>query len=175
MPIVTLIISILAGAGFWWWRAQRARDAASTLFDIAGHARGAYNRSRFRSKAGASVLAGVEDAGTAAATLLYSLAALKRPLNLADEDKIDQMLETVCRLGRKEREDAMAFAGWASGQVADTAEIVRRFMPLWTRSLQDAERHELLDMASSAAELGGPAIDSQTAVLRRLTEGLFPK
>jgi hypothetical protein len=109
----------------------------------------------------------------AAATLVYSIMSLKRPVGTADEDKIDAMLETVCRLNDKDRADAMAFASWASGQVVDTNEIVRRFLPLWQEALQQPERQELVNMALEAAELNGPPTDAQSVAVRRLSEGLL--
>ena len=138
MAIIGLILAILGGIGFWWWRAQQVGDAAGSVIDAAGKARGMISRARFRQRAGTSVLAGVDSPGMAAATLVYSLMSLKRPVGLSDEDKIDAMLETVCRIPEKERGDAMAFAAWASGQVADTNEIVRRFLPLWQDGAQPA-------------------------------------
>ncbi len=138
MGIVALIAAIIGGIGFWWWRAQQIKGAADSVIDAAGKARGMISRARFRQRSGQSVLAGVDNPGMAAATLLYSLMSLKRPLVLADEDKIDGMLETTCRMTKKDREDAMAFAAWASGQVADTSEIVRRdSSSAFTRSVSD--------------------------------------
>jgi hypothetical protein len=175
MALLGLIIALLGGLGFWWWRVQMMRDAAGSMLDLAGRAKGAVSRARFRHRAGTSVLAGVDSPGMAAATLVYSLMALKRPVSLSEEDKLDQMLETVCRMDNKDREDAMAFAGWASGQVADTNEIVRRFLPLWQDGLKDKERQQLVDMALEAAELGGPPTDAQAAAIKRLSEGLLAR
>lgn len=175
MPILGLILAVVGGVLFWWWRVQRMRDAAETVIDLAGKARGAVNRARFRSKAGSSILAGVDDPGVAAATLLYSLMAQKRPVSLSDEDKMDGLLETVCRMNARDRQEAMAFAAWAAGQVADTNEVVRRFLPLWERSLEPAQRQELLDMALTIAEAGGAPTDGQSASIRRLSEGLLAR
>jgi hypothetical protein len=175
MAVLALILAVVGGAGFWWWRAQQARDAASAAIDLAGKARGAISRARFRHRAGSSVLAGVDTPGMAAATLLYSLMSLKRPLGLSEEDKIDSMLETVCQMNKQDRGDAMAFAAWASGQVADTNEVVRRFMPLWSSSLEQKQRQELVEMALNAAELGGPPTDAQSVAVRRLSEGLLTR
>jgi hypothetical protein len=175
MPILTLLLAIVGGIAFWWWRVQMLRGAADSALDIAGKAKGMISRSRFRHRAGSSVLAGVDTPGMAAATLIYSLMSLKRPVSLTDEDKIDAMLERVCGLPKKEREDAMAFAAWASGQVADTNEIVRRFLPLWQDALQGPHRQELVDMALDAAELGGAPTDSQAAAIKRLSEGLLAR
>jgi Tellurite resistance protein TerB len=175
MAVVGLIFAILGGIGFWWYRAQQVKGAADSVIDAAGKARGMISRARFRQRSGQSVLAGVDSPGMAVATLLYSLAALRRPVTLTDEDKIDGMLETVCRMNKKDREDSMAFAGWASGQVADTIEIVRRFMPIWTDALQPPERQELIDMAVSIASAGAEPTDAQASVIRRLRDGLLPR
>lgn len=175
MPVLGLILAVIGAALFWWWRAQRVRDAAETVIDLAGKAKGAVNRARFRNKAGISVLAGVHDPGVAAATLLYSLMAQKRPVSLSDEDKMDALLETVCRMNARDRQEAMAFAAWAAGQVADTNEVVRRFLPLWERTLEPAQHTELLEMALNIAEVGGAPTDGQSASIRRLSEGLLTK
>lgn len=176
MAIIALVGAIIGGIAFWWMRAQQARGAAETVIDAAGKARGMISRARFRQRAGQSVLAGVDSPGMAAATLLYSLASLRRPVSLTEEDRIDTLLETVCRMNKQDREDAMAFAGWASGQVADTQEIVRRFMPMWTNALHETQhRQELIDMAISVASAGGEPTDAQAAVIRRLSDGLLPR
>lgn len=174
MAIVALIGAILGGIGFWWFRAQQLKSAADSVIDVAGKARGMISRARFRQRSGQSVLAGVDTPGMAVATLLYSLTALRRPVTLTDEDKIDTMLEITCRMNKQDRGDAMAFAAWASGQVADTVEIVRRFLPIWTDALKPPERQELIDMAVAAASPGMEPTDAQAAVIRRLREGLLP-
>lgn len=175
MPIVALILAIVGGIAFWWWRAQQVKGAADTVIDAAGKARGMVSRARFKHRAGSSVLAGVDTPGMAAATLIYSIMSLRRPLVLSDEDKIDGMLETTCRMNKREREDAMAFAAWASGQVPDTNEIVRRFLPLWANTLEATQRQELVEMALQAAELGGAPTDAQSVAIRRLSAGLLAK
>ncbi len=173
--VLGIIVAVIGGIAYWWWRAQMVKGAAESVIDVAGKARGMVSRARFRHRAGTSVLAGVDTPGMAAATLLYSLMALKRPVILSDEDKIEGMLQATCRMGKQECEDAMAFAAWASGQVADTNEIVRRFMPLWQDALKAPERQELVEMALTAAELGGPPTDAQSVAIRRLSEGLLAK
>lgn len=175
MAIFGLIAAIIGGIAFWWWRAQAVKGAADSVIDAAGKAKGMISRARFKHRAGTSVLAGVDTPGMAAATLLYSIMALRRPVVLADEDKIDGMLETTCRMNKQDRADAMAFAAWASGQVADTNEIVRRFTPLWVNSLDQPQRQELVEMALNAAELGGAPTDAQSVAIRRLSEALLAR
>jgi len=173
MAVIGLVMAIVGGIAFWWWRIQMMRGAAESVIDVAGKAKGMISRARFKHRAGTSVLAGVDSPGMAAATLVYSLMSLKRPVGLTDEDKIDAMLETVCRMPDKEREDSMAFASWAAGQVSDTNEIVRRFLPLWQDTLEGPQRQELVNMALEAAELNGPPTDAQAVAIKRLSEGLL--
>ena len=71
MPILALIIAIIGGIAVWWWRAQQVKDAADAAIDAAGKARGMVNRARFKHRAGASVLAGVDTPGMAAATSVF--------------------------------------------------------------------------------------------------------
>lgn len=175
MAILGIIAAVIGAIGVWWWRAQQVKGAADSVIDGAGKVKGMISRARFRQRAGSSVLSGVDTPGMAAATLLYSLMALRRPVVLSDEDKIDAMLETTCRMSKQERSDAMAFAAWASGQVADTNEIVRRFTPLWVNSLAQPQRQELVEMALSAAELGGAPTDAQSVAIRRLSEALLAR
>ena len=173
MAVIGIIVAILGGIAVWWWRVQMMRDAAGSVIDVAGKARGMISRARFKQRAGSSVLAGVDSPGMAAATLVYSVMSLKRPVGITDEDKIDAMLETVCRMPDKERADAMAFAAWAAGPVVDTNEIVRRFLPLWQDALNTPQRQELVNMALEAAELNGPPTDAQAVAIKRLSEGLL--
>lgn len=174
MGIIGLVVAIVTFIGLWWWRIQRARQAAETMIDLAGKAKGAISRANFKRRTGASVLAGVDSPGVAAATVLYSIAAMKRPVTLSDEDHIDQLLERVCRMGKQERADALAFAAWAAVEVADTNEVVRRFMPLWS-PLDEAERKDLIEMALEVSEIGGAPTDAQASSIKRLSQGLFVK
>lgn len=175
MGVFALIAVIVGGIAAWWWRLSAMKGAAETVVDAAGKARGMISRARFKQRAGSSVLAGVDTPGMAAATLLYSLMALRRPVVLADEDKIDSMLDTTCRMNKQERQDALAFATWASGQVPDTNEIVRRFLPLWTNTLDQPQRQELVEMALQVAESAGAPTDAQSVAIKRLSEGLLAR
>lgn len=173
MSVVAVIVGILLGVGAWLWRAKRASDATAKVIDFASHARGAYNRARINQRAGSSVLSSVQDAGTAAATLMYSLATLKGPVMRADEEVIDAQLEKVCQLNERDRDEAIAFAAWASAQVADVNEVIRRFKPLWRNSLGEKERRQLIDMAIAAAERGGPPNAAQKNSIKKLSEDLL--
>jgi uncharacterized tellurite resistance protein B-like protein len=175
MPILAAIVSMLALAGVWWWRAQRAHDAASAAIGLAGQARGAVNRARFRNKSKNSVLTAIDDSRIAAAVMLYRLMADRRPLTRADEERLGEELETVCGMQPSERSEAVAFAAWAAAQVADTNEIVRRLTPMWKRELTELQRRELVAMTLRLAGMGGDPLEVQMAAVRKLGEQLLPQ
>jgi uncharacterized tellurite resistance protein B-like protein len=175
MGVVGAIFAILALVAVWWWRIRTAREGAARIADAAMTARGAISRHRFKTKAGESILAGVSDPGTAAAVLLYSLAVQKGPVGRDEEEHIEKLLETICRMGARDRTEAMAFASWAAGHVQDPNEVMRRFLPLWAGSLDDQERKELIGMCHEVASYEGPATDAQRHFVRRLSEAMFPK
>ena len=118
-------------------------------------------------------MSGVDDAGTAAATLMYALATLKGPVMRVDEELMDDKLEEVCGLNQRDRDDAIAFGAWASAQVADVNEIIRRFKPLWRDALREGERKQLIEMAIAVSERGGPPNDAQRSSIKRLSEDLL--
>ena len=172
--ILGILISILVGAGYWWWRLERARDAASGIVDAAQRARGAYSRARFRNKAYESVLAGVDDPAMAAVVYVYALCAAKAPLTAEEEASIEREAIDVCRMEPRDAQEALAFAIWATAQVPDINEIARRFTPLWRRTLSRDERADLVDMALRAASRRGAPTDAQRAAIRRLSESVLP-
>ena len=174
MPILAIVVAIVGFIAVWWWRAQQAKQAADTVIDMAGRAKGAISRARFKHKAGSSVLAAVDDPGIAAATLLYSLADLEGAVTPEDEARIGQLLKDVCRMPKPAREEALAFVRWAVGQVPDANEVVRRLTPLWMRTLDGGERSDLMGMALAMIEEGGGATDAQSVAVRRLSEALLP-
>jgi len=175
MPILAAIVSFLVVAGVWWWRAQRAHEAASAAIDLAGKARGAVSRARFRNKSRNSVLTAIDDSRVAAAVMLYSLMADRRPLTKPDEDRLGDELQSVCGMQPGERDEAVAFAAWAAAQVSDTNEIVRRLTPMWKRELTELQRRELVAMTLRLAGDGGDPLDVQMSAVRRLSEQLLPQ
>lgn len=173
MHIIGVLVAVLSALGVWIWRLQRAKDGLDAVADAAGHMKGAYNRHRFREKSKGSILANVDDPAEAAAVFLTCLAAEKRPLTDDDENAISHLLETRAGVRKGALQEAMAFARWASGEVADSNDVVRRFLPLWRRALTMDQRADLVSMATTVCEFGGEAAPVQRALVRRMREGLL--
>ena len=74
MHIIGLIIAVLSGAAFWYWRLSLLRDAGSDAIDTVERMRGAMRRRSFRQKAETSTLASIKNRAIAAAVLCCRLA-----------------------------------------------------------------------------------------------------
>jgi hypothetical protein len=171
MHILMLLVAIVGGFGFWWFRLRNTAEAAKDVIDVAERARGAFRRRRFRSKVEGSTLTAVDDPALAAAIMMAGIASLKgvAPSRTA-EDRIRHDLAT--RIGAADPDGMTAHAVWAAGQVADPNEISRALAKLWRDRLSPVERQDLLDMASTIAAVDGPATDTQVEALDRLRERL---
>ena len=173
MHVLAAIIGILAALGVWYWRLQLAAKGADAVVDAAGKARGAYNRRKFKAKTEKSVLGDVEDPRVAAAVFLTALGAERGELTEKTEGLIAAMLSDRTHLQGVALEEAMSFALWASGQIKDSSEVVRRFAPLWRESLNTDEQAELLAMATAVAESDGAPEPHQDALVKRLSASLL--
>lgn len=174
MHIIGAILGILAAIAVWYYRAQGAARGAEAAIDAAGHLKGAYNRRKFRNKTEGAVLANVDDPATAAAVFLVVLAKEKGRLAGRTETLISALLSDRAGLQGVALEEAMSFADWASEEVADGHDVVRRLLPLWRSQLSADEQADLIDMANIVALEGEGAAPRQTALIRRLAEGLTP-
>ena len=174
MHIIAAILGVLAAIGVWYFRAQGAARGAEAAMDAAGQIKGAYNRRKFRQKTEGSVLADIDDPASAAAVFLVVLAKEKGPLKPETETLISALLSDRAGLQGVALEEAMSFANWVSDEVADGNDVVRRLLPIWRNELAPEEQADLIDIANRVALEDNGAIEQQTALIRRLAEGLTP-
>ncbi len=172
MHILLGIITLLGAAAAWYWRAQRAKDMLDAAADGAGRLKGAYNRHKFRKQTEGSVLSGVKDAQTAATIFLVYLAEEKQPLLKEDEIFIAELLTSVTGADQRSLDEAISFAKWVSGEVSDGNDVVRKFLPIWRDQLNFSQRAELIDMATQVSAHHGTPAPVQTALIRRMRDGL---
>jgi hypothetical protein len=172
MHFLALLVTILAGAGFWFWRARQAADVVSEVGDAAGRLRGKVKRTMFRRKVEGSTLTGIEDPATAAAVLLVSIVEADRRLTPDDEARITTWLREVAEEDKPE--EAVVFARWAVREVVDVNEVIRRLAPLFNARLAEPERRDFVEMAASLC--GPPAqCPAQAEAMRRLRAALLPQ
>lgn len=172
MHIIGIIVTLLAGAGFWFWRARAAAQAVSELGDAAGRLRGKVKRTMFRRKVEGATLTGIDDPRLGAAVLLVSFVEVDRRITPADEASIGHWLRREA--GEDKPEEAIVFARWACREVVDLNEVLRRLTPLFRERLGPDERAALVEKAAS---LISPRSDApgQNEALRRMRVALTPE
>jgi len=168
MPILVLLAGAIVGAVVWYFR-MRGPAAVGDVIDVAGSAKGAYNRRKFRKKVEASTLASIDDPALAAAVYLVSLAETGPGLGPREEEAIGTWLREVAQY--RDPAEALIFAKWASREVVDVNEVIRRLAPLWRERLTPAQTQDLIAGATALAAIRGPDL-AQTDALRRLRERL---
>ncbi|MBN8999272.1 MAG: hypothetical protein J0H54_07715 [Rhizobiales bacterium] len=172
MHILGLLLAAVVGAGFWYWRLHAAKSAVDDVVDHAGRLHGAYKRRRFRRKAEASTLSGIDEPALGAAVLFVSLLEARGPVGAADEAAIDGWLRDVA--GYDSTTEALTFARWASRETVEGNDVVRRLLPLFNSRLSPSEKEDLLAFAGDLARRAGEIEPPQKEMLRRLRSGLLP-
>lgn len=170
MPFLLMILGVLSAAAFWWWRLKMIRDAGNDAADALGRIRGAYKMRQFRKKVEGSVLGTVDDPALAAAVLFYAIA--KEDAVSAQRAPAVIRTHTTDMVPAERVDELVAYAEWASRDVVDPRDIVRRFKPLWRERLTPAERGDLIRMAEDIADLSPASVTSHTRTLDALREAL---
>jgi len=170
MAIFGLFLAVLAGAGVWYFRLRMLGDATSEIADLAGRARGAYRRNKFRKLAEGATLAAIDDPALAAAVLLYALAN-EGPQNL-DKSQAEIRAQLSAVVPAEDLEELLSYAQWAARDVVDPRDAVRRFKPLWREKLTADERLHLIGMAEAVVAQSGAGGGSQKLTLEALRGAL---
>ncbi|PPE81288.1 hypothetical protein C3941_00770 [Kaistia algarum] len=165
-----MLLAAVVGAGFWYWRLHAAKTAVDDVVDQAGRLHGAYKRRKFRNKAQASTLSGIEDPAIGATVLFVSLVEAGGPFGPDHEKRIDGWLREVADYASPV--EALTFARWASREVVDGNDVVRRMLPLFNNALSPSEKDDLLEFAGNLASSAGEPEPAQKDMLRRLRSGL---
>jgi hypothetical protein len=168
MHILILLAGAFMGAAYWYFW-MRGPAAAVDVVDAAGHVKGIYKRRKFLKKVQASTLSGIDDPGLAAAVFLVSLAENGPGLSPAEEEAITAWLRDTVEY--HDPAEAVIFAKWASHEVVDVNEVIRRLLPLWRDKLDDSQRSDLIAAAIRIASIKGPDAPQMEAI-RRLKLGL---
>jgi hypothetical protein len=168
MPYILALLAILAGAAFWFYRLRDAGRAAGEIVDAAQTVKGAYNRRKFRNKVEGSAITAIDDAVTAATTIMMSLALARGPLSLEMEQSIREKLVSV--MGVSNPSDIMTYARWAAEQSPDPNNIIVKLASLFNSQLSISERQDVIRMAEEICAAGGASDAIQQDALRRLRD-----
>ena len=172
MHILGLLLAIVAGAVFWWWRLRMLNEAGREVVDQVGKVRGKIRRDRFRKAERQSVLAGVENPAHAAIVFISTLAS-EKPHHLAEaREKVRAMMGAY--LPAAEIDEQLIFGEWVAGEVADVTDIANRFRLLWRSNLSEDEAREFVALARSVAETGGAPTQVQARMVQDLERAVLP-
>jgi hypothetical protein len=151
--IVGLVLALIGGAAFWYWRFKLLREAGSEVADMVGRVRGAHRMRKFKKRAEASPLASIADPAMAAAVFLHALANENDESLPQAEPEIRRQIGAI--VPAAELDEVISYARWAARDVADPRDLVRRFKPLWREKLTSEERAHLVAMAETILGLSG--------------------
>lgn len=165
MGIVAILLAVIAGVGFWMYRAQAAADTAKTVFDMASDAKAAARRFGYHRKHNKSPLDTVDDPRLSAAAMLVAVAKLDGDLSRDQVDGITRQCIETFEVDAAEAADMTAFGRWLS-QHGEPEEVLRR-LARGLRGNLDGERVEsLFGMMERVSELeGGGISDRQTQAI----------
>jgi hypothetical protein len=149
MAFPAIVGAIIAGIGVWYYRLRVLRDIGGDLADLAGRARGAYRRRRFRQQADEAALGTIDDPALAAAVFLYALANEDKSSLHKAGPVIQAQLAPL--IAPERLAELLSHAQWAARDIVDPGDVVRRFKPLWREVLTVTERRQLVAMAEAVA------------------------
>jgi hypothetical protein len=149
MPVLMMIIGVLAGAAFWWWRIKAIGEAANEASNIAGRAWGKYKRKKFLNKVNDSPLAVIDDPASAAAILLYTMASEHGAIGPETEELIRN--EVVSTIAPQDVTELLTFSKWTAGHATDANSVILRYGDIWRNQLSIGEKEGLVAMVKRVA------------------------
>jgi uncharacterized tellurite resistance protein B-like protein len=158
MHILGLLIAVLAGAGFWWWRMKAAGEAANEAADVAGRIWGKYKRRKFLNKVEDSPLAVIDDPATAAIVLLHVVAAEDGNHGPIKEEAIRNEVVSTMRIDNPV--EIITFSKWTASHAVESKSIMMRYGKLWLEALSRDERSELVGMVERVMLAGQESLVS---------------
>lgn len=148
MHILVAIFGIMAAGAFWWYRLKYMSDAAREVSDQVGRVQGHFRRQKLRKKSAVSPVAAIDDPVVAAATVMMAIATEDRLVTDEMVSKVRTTVEPIAANSAK-AEEAVAYAKWATDQVADVPTVIDLTSNLLAPKLSENEKEELVSMVQS--------------------------
>ncbi|UHS62079.1 hypothetical protein HRR99_11390 [Agrobacterium vaccinii] len=171
MALIGLLVMAIGGAAVWYWRLKMMREAGSEIIDTVEKMRGAYKRRSFRKKAEIAPIASIRDPAIAAVAFFMCLAN-EKPMHVEAAKLVvrDRMKNIIAS---KDMEEVIVFGEWASKNVVNPEDPIRRFRHIWANALDVDERLQLIDIADEVAQVGGEKTSEQELALQALRRTLL--
>ncbi len=170
MHVILGILGVLGALVFWYYRIRVIGQAANEVVDAAGKMRGAYNRRKFRNKVEGSVLTAIEDPQAAASVMAVAIMEEKGPLSREAEDAL--RLELKNSINVADPVEMTTFSKWVVQQSNDPNNISKKFTKMWTSTLNEKDRRELVKMIQRLSAVDGEPNQAQLEAISRLKERL---
>lgn len=169
---ILVLIAVLAGAAFWWYRLRGIGIATGDIVDTTEWLDGAIRRRNIRRGAELSPITAIDDPVIAAGVILAAFAGL-RPGPGREEAVRDALLSIA---GAAAADEAVRYGFWANAQFADSLTVVAETATLATSWLDTKERAHLVEMAVAVARAtrAPPGAAVRHAELLRRKFGLRP-
>ena len=128
MHILLAVLGALAAVGFWYYRLQNAANGVKAISEAAMDIQAAARRFGFRQRANLHPVDSIEDARTAATTLLILVATDDGSLSAREEDAILKQVSEVFEASRSEATELFRFSRWLSEQSNNPDDMARRLI-----------------------------------------------
>lgn len=171
MALIGILVMAIGAAAVWYWRLKMVREAGSEIIDTVEKMRGAYKRRAFRKKAEVAPIASIRDPAIAAVAFFMCLAN-EKPMYLDAAKKVvrEKMKDII---SPADMEEIIVFGEWASRNVVNPEDPIRRFRDLWANALDFDERRQLIDIAEEVSQVGGDKTSEQENALQALRRTLL--
>lgn len=170
MHIIVLVLGVVAGLGFWWYRLRAAKDAAGEIVNVVGRVRGNIRRKRIRTQAEMSPLTAIDDPVVAAATILVAVASDDIALSPEREQVIRAEIGELTTSGKAD--EALVYAKWAAAQIDEAGTVLDKLAPFLAERLNGDEKHTMVAMAGKAMATRGDPLPLAPQRISRLTQKL---
>lgn len=148
MHILLGLFSLIAVAVVWWYRIKYMSEAAGEAADAIGRVQSKIRREKMRKKSALSPITAIDNPITAAATIIASIASEDSVLSPILASSVRAQLEKL-ETGDK-LDEALAYAKWASEQVANVPSVIDVAGKYLSTKLNDDEKQELIEMVMNA-------------------------
>lgn len=153
-----ILVSVLGALGMIvlvLWRIRQASQIASDVAEVAGSARGAVRRWRWRRKLNVNPIDLIEDAREAASVIMVAVAQADGLMSDVERTAITGEIEQRFGATPEQAVVLLARTQWMVRDGVDAAEIMRRLRPLLERTCSKEQLRELIEMLSAVATADG--------------------
>jgi len=166
MHILIAILSVVGVAASLIIRAGMIARAGRELGDAASNVAGAARRARFRRKTERPALAQLEDPREAVAALMVAIAKVEGDLTERQIEKLEHLIET--RLDFSPGSELLAHARWLTSDAVEPGAVLHRVSRFIAQSCTDEQKHDIADILTEVALLGGQPDPLQSATIEQL-------